>query len=50
MPPQKGKFTDDEITEIIKYLRYSQKMANRVNEEDGLEEDLDAEEEVSEDS
>lgn len=34
MPSQKGKFTDEEITEIIKYLRYSQKEANLVTAED----------------
>lgn len=34
MPSQKGKFTDDEITEIIEYLRYSQKEADLVTAED----------------
>ena len=34
MPAQKGKFTDEEITEIIEYLRYSQKDANLVTAED----------------
>ncbi|MDH5763463.1 MAG: cytochrome c [Nitrospinota bacterium] len=28
MPSQRGKVTDDEIKEIIKYLRYSQKTHN----------------------
>ena len=51
MPPQKGKLNDDETIEIIKYLRYSQKAADLVIEEDDLEEDLEAEaEEDSEDS
>ncbi len=51
MPPQKGKLTDDETTEIIKYLRYSQKAADLMIEEDDLDEGMEAEaEEDSEDS
>ena len=42
MPPQKNNVKADEITEIIKYLRYSQKTANLVTEEDA--EDADEEE------
>jgi mono/diheme cytochrome c family protein len=34
MPPQKNNVNAEEITEIIKYLRYSQKTANLVTEED----------------
>ena len=44
MPPQKNNVKADEITEIIKYLRYSQKTANLVTEEDTTEEDADEEE------
>jgi len=44
MPPQKNNVKADEITEIIKYLRYSQKTANLVIEEDAAEEDSDEEE------
>ncbi len=43
MPPQKNNVKADEITEIIKYLRYSQKMANLVTEEDTAEEDAEEE-------
>ena len=43
MPPQKNNVKSDEITEIIKYLRYSQKTANLVTEEDTAEEDADEE-------
>ncbi len=43
MPSQKSKFSYAEITEIIKYLRYSQKTAGIVAEED--EEDSEGEEE-----
>ena len=39
MPSQKKNVTPDEITEIIKYLRYSQKAAGLEPEEDELEED-----------
>ena len=39
MPSQKKNVTPDEITEIIKYLRYSQKTAGLEPEEDELEED-----------
>jgi mono/diheme cytochrome c family protein len=41
MPPQKNNVNADEITEIIKYLRYSQQTANMVTEEDTDEEDAD---------
>jgi hypothetical protein len=34
MPPQKKNVTSDEITEIIKYLRYSQKAAGLELEEE----------------
>jgi mono/diheme cytochrome c family protein len=44
MPPQKNNVKADEITEIIKYLRYSQKTADLVAEEDATEEDADEEE------
>ena len=39
MPPQKNNVKPDEITEIVKYLRYSQKVANLAVEEDTEEED-----------
>ncbi len=39
MPPQKNNVKADEITEIIKYLRYSQKVADLVTEEDMAEEE-----------
>jgi mono/diheme cytochrome c family protein len=45
MPPQKNNVNADEVTEIIKYLRYSQQTANLVMEEDTAEEDTDDEEE-----
>ncbi len=46
MPSQRSKVSDEEIKEIIKYLRYSQKAANlvAVNEEEEeilMEEDLE---------
>ena len=34
MPPQRNKLSDPEVAEIIKYLRYSQKAAGIVVEED----------------
>ena len=34
MPPQRNKVSDAEVTEIIKYLRYSQKAAGLIAEED----------------
>ncbi len=43
MPGQKNNVKADEITEIIKYLRYSQKTADLVTEEDTAEEDADEE-------
>ena len=43
MPSQKNNVKADEITEIIKYLRYSQKAADLVTEEDTAEEDEDEE-------
>ena len=43
MPPQKNNVNADEITEMIKYLRYSQKMANLATEEDTDEDDEDDE-------
>ena len=39
MPPQKNNVKADEITEIIKYLRYSQQAADLVKEEDTAEEE-----------
>lgn len=44
MPPQKNNVNADEITEIIKYLRYSQKEANLNTEEDTTEEEEENEE------
>jgi len=45
MPPQKNNVNADEITEIIKYLRHSQKAANLSTESDPEDEDSeDAEE------
>ena len=38
MPPQRKNVTDKEITEIIKYLRYSQKAAGLEPEEEEEEE------------
>jgi len=43
MPPQKNNVTAEEITEIIKYLRYSQKAADLITEEDVAEEDPEEE-------
>ena len=43
MPSQKNNVKADEITEIIKYLRYSQKAANLVVEEDETDGDTDEE-------
>ena len=43
MPPQKNNVSADEITEIIKYLRYSQKTADLATEEDAADEDADEE-------
>ncbi len=46
MPPQKNNVKAEEVTEIIKYLRYSQQAANLVTEEDVAdEEDEEPEEE-----
>lgn len=39
MPSQKNKVTQEEIVEIIKYLRYSQQAADLTTEEDEEEED-----------
>jgi len=39
MPPQKNNVNADEITEIIKYLRYSQQAADLVSEGDTAEEE-----------
>jgi mono/diheme cytochrome c family protein len=39
MPPQKNNVTPEEITEIIKYLRHSQKSANLITEEDPADEE-----------
>lgn len=39
MPSQKGAVSDREITEIIKYLRYSQKAAGLKAETDDSEEE-----------
>lgn len=44
MPPQKNNITTEEITEIVKYLRYSQNAANLITEEDAAEEDAEEEE------
>lgn len=41
MPPQKNNVSTDEITEIIKYLRYSQQTANLPTEDDADEEEED---------
>ncbi len=43
MRGQQNNVNADEITEIIKYLRYSQKTADLVTEEDTAEEDADEE-------
>jgi hypothetical protein len=34
MPPQRNKLSDPEVAEIIKFLRYSQKAADIIIEED----------------
>lgn len=49
MPSQRNKVSDEELKEIIKYLRYSQKAANLVladedEEEEMLEEDSESSE------
>lgn len=44
MPPQKNNVSADEITEIIKYLRYSQQAADLIVEEDVADEESDEEE------
>ena len=41
MPPQRNKLSDPEVTEIIKYIRYSQKAADLVVDEDESDEDED---------
>jgi len=41
MPSQRSKVSDEEIKEIIKYLRYSQKAADLVAEDDDEEEILE---------
>ena len=38
MPSQRNKISDSEITEVIKYLRYSQKAADLLTEEDEIDE------------
>jgi cytochrome c553 len=40
MPSQRNKLSDGEITEIIKYLRYSQKAANLVTMDEDEEESV----------
>ena len=40
MPPQRNKVSDEEIKEIIKYLRYSQKTADLVAMEEDEEEEM----------
>lgn len=40
MPSQRKKVSDEEIKEIIKYLRHSQKAANLVAEDEGEEEEM----------
>jgi len=42
MPPQRNKLSDKEISEIIKYLRYSQEAADLVVEDDDSD-DIDEE-------
>lgn len=49
MPPQKNKIDDREIAEVIKYLRYSQKAADLISEDQIEEEDIEDDSE-SEDS
>ena len=44
MPPQRKNVTDKEITEIIKYLRYSQQAAGLEPEEEEEEEEGEEEE------
>jgi cytochrome c553 len=41
MPPQRSKLSDLEVAEIIKYIRYSQKAADLVVDEDESDEDED---------
>jgi len=41
MPPQRNKLSDPEVAEIIKYIRYSQKAADLVVDEDESDEDED---------
>ncbi|MBI4382683.1 MAG: cytochrome c [Nitrospinae bacterium] len=43
MPPQKGKLSEEQISEIIKYLRYSQKAAGLIPDEKSAEQDDDDE-------
>ncbi len=43
MPSQKSKVSSEEIPEVIKYLRYSQKAAGLSEDEEEKEEDMDAE-------
>ncbi len=45
MPSQKSNVTGDEITEIIKYLRYSQNVADLVIDQDEPDVDEELEEE-----
>jgi mono/diheme cytochrome c family protein len=47
MPSQKNKVTDSEVTEIIKYLRYSQKSADLIVEEEDEEESDESDTESS---
>ncbi len=44
MPSQKSQFSEEQITEIIKYLRYSQNAAGIEPEEDIEDEDLEDDE------
>ena len=39
MPPQRNKLSDPEVAEIIKYLRYSQKAAGIIVDEDEPDDD-----------
>lgn len=43
MPSQKGKLSDEQISEVIKYLRYSQKAAGLIPDEKSAERDSDEE-------
>ena len=43
MPPQRNKFNKNQIDEIIKYLRYSQKAAGLTESEEDSEEDFEEE-------